>query len=76
MVKCSLSMGISVVEFVCRRECGGTLIPIVSSNGKTTTTILIPRTENVPDEWYIKIQSVETDEDGKREKATYRVPEE
>ncbi len=52
-----------------------TLMPIVNFNGKTTNTILIPRTENVPDEWYIKIQSVEADEDGKREKATYSVPE-
>lgn len=52
------------------------LVPIVIFNGKTTTTTLIPETKNVPDEWYIKIQSVEADENGKYEKAEYSVTEE
>lgn len=51
------------------------LMPIISSNGKTTKTILIPQTRNVPDKWYIKIQSEKPDEDGKYQKETYCVSE-
>lgn len=34
-----------------------------------------PQTTSNPNKWYIKIQSVEADEDGKRETATYSVSE-
>ncbi len=51
------------------------LMPIVSSNGKTVTTILIPQTNIVPDKYYIKIQSAEPGEDGEYKKATYSVSE-
>ena len=50
-------------------------MPIISANGKTVTTTFFPQTKNVPDKWYIKIQSIDPDENGKYEKATYSVPE-
>ncbi len=53
-----------------------TLMPIMSSNGKTTTTILIPKTDSIPDKWYISIRSQEADENGKYQKAKYEVAEE
>lgn len=50
--------------------------PIVISTGKTITTVLIPRTERIPDKWYITIRSETPNEDGKFEESMYSVSEE
>lgn len=51
------------------------LVPMMIPCGKTYITTFRNQTNNYPDKWYIKIQSVEADEDGKHEKATYSVSE-
>lgn len=50
------------------------LIPIVSTNGKTTTTTLIPVTNSISEKWYISIQSQGEGEE--YQKARYEVSEE
>lgn len=52
------------------------LIPMAFPGGKTVKTRLMPQIRSYSDTWYIRIQSTEVDEDGKREKAEYSVTEE
>ena len=47
------------------------LIPIVTSNGKTSTTHFIPYVYRYPDTWTITISGL--DKDGNTKTATYRV---
>jgi hypothetical protein len=51
------------------------MIPLVMSNGKTTTTTIIPYIYRYPDRWEITIQQYDTG-DGVRVTATYRVTQE
>lgn len=46
-------------------------VPIVHSNGKSCYTTYIPMVFHYPDRWCIKIRSLNKDENGKYEKATY-----
>ena len=48
--------------------------PVMISNGKSITTILVPRTYTYPAEWRITILGY--DEDGNRVTETFRVTEE
>ena len=50
------------------------MIPVVRSNGKTTSTTIIPYFYHYPDRWYIKIQQYDA-KNGKMRTATYRVIE-
>lgn len=52
------------------------MTPIVHTNGKTTSTSIIPIVHRYPDRWCIRIRSLERNEDGDYETAEYYTTEE